>query len=362
MGKQVKEKIGKPRPITDTKDFRWSFFQKLDTKFFLILILSIIAESIIVSIFASRPVDEYSKEEVIKIQKQFASFILKEEAVKDETAFSSRSEGSADVSEDEGTSETGENDSAAESKTASEKSSEGERIYSGGRTSAEARRKAIEKVSREVSSKGILGLLTGSGETTASEGVLSIFNGRNSGSNIDEDLDALLTSVDGLRTLKGSGESGTGGSGSAQGRRTRSNKRVNIDDLVSDDDGYKSESFKSKGELKIETAPESAGDGQKRQYRSAESLQEILMSHNKAVKYCYERELKRYPSLRGKIIVRITVNSSGQVVKASIVSSTLNNERVERCILARINNWKDFKKIDESGGDVTFRQTYIFGH
>ena len=44
------------------------------------------------------------------------------------------------------------------------------------------------------------------------------------------------------------------------------------------------------------------------------------------------------------------------------MSSTLDNDRVERCILARVLLWKDFPAIDPSEGDVTFRQVYVFGN
>ena len=86
------------------------------------------------------------------------------------------------------------------------------------------------------------------------------------------------------------------------------------------------------------------------------------MGHVKAIKYCYERELKRFPTLKGKVAVRVTVNPEGAVKHVEIVSSTLNNDRVERCIVSRIRLWKDFKAIDPKEGDVTFRQVYAFGY
>ena len=71
--------------------------------------------------------------------------------------------------------------------------------------------------------------------------------------------------------------------------------------------------------------------------------------------------MRRNPSLTGKVVVRITVNFQGHVTYVEIVESTLSNERVERCIVTRIRQWKDFEPIDESEGDVTFRQIYLFG-
>ena len=115
-------------------------------------------------------------------------------------------------------------------------------------------------------------------------------------------------------------------------------------------------------EKKIETPADVVGRGRRSIYRSPEAIQEVLLAHVPAIRYCYERELKRDPDLKGKVSVRITVGPDGTVKNATIVSSTLNNERVERCILARIRLWKDFKPIDPSEGDVMFRQVYAFGY
>ena len=166
------------------------------------------------------------------------------------------------------------------------------------------------------------------------------------------------SSVLGL-TASGGGGGGSGGRGV---RGSRSGSRAGIDDLVSDKSSVTSQSLSRKGELTIESVSEVEGLGRKSIYRSSDAIQEVLFSHNKAIQYCYERELKRNPTLKGKVVVRITVNPEGHVVNASIVSSTLNNERVERCILARIRLWKDFKPIDPSEGNVTFRQGYLFGY
>ena len=157
------------------------------------------------------------------------------------------------------------------------------------------------------------------------------------------------------------GGSGSGG-GSGGVRGGRSGGKATIDDLVSDLSSSESQTLTRKGELSIETPSEVVGRGRKSVYRSPDAIQEVLISHNAAIRYCYERELKRNPTLKGKITVRITIGSEGAVNNAEIVSSTLNSERVERCILARIRLWNDFQPIEEAEGEVTFRQVYTFGY
>ena len=57
------------------------------------------------------------------------------------------------------------------------------------------------------------------------------------------------------------------------------------------------------------------------------------------MRYCYNRELQKNPSLYGKIVAKFTILPSGNVHQASIKSSTMQNENVELCILARVNRW-----------------------
>jgi TonB family protein len=124
------------------------------------------------------------------------------------------------------------------------------------------------------------------------------------------------------------------------------------------------QSLERKGEIQVEAeAPaEVEGVGRRSTHRSPEAIYEVVYSHNPAIIYCYERELRKFPDLKGKISVRITISPDGSVKSADVVSSTLNNESVERCILARIRLWNDFEPIDPSEGDVTFVQPYLFGY
>jgi TonB family protein len=229
--------------------------------------------------------------------------------------------------------------------------------------SEEARRQARQSISREVAGKGLLGILNGIGNVTTRAGAEDPDYG--SGSGIDSNLDQIMSSAGGLNSKDGSGNGGGDGpiladQGSARGGR--SENTVTINDLVTKQDVTTGPAVSRKGELKIETPADVAGRGTKSSYRSPDAIQEVLLAHVPAVRYCYERELKRTPDLAGKVTVRITVGPDGAVTNAEIVNSTLNNERVERCILSRIRLWNDFKPIEASEGDVTFRQVYTFGY
>jgi len=63
--------------------------------------------------------------------------------------------------------------------------------------------------------------------------------------------------------------------------------------------------------------------------------QEILDTMNRNVgpiARCYERELKTYPALEGRMITDIEIDRRGKVLKALVESSDLGNEELEKCV------------------------------
>jgi TonB family protein len=71
---------------------------------------------------------------------------------------------------------------------------------------------------------------------------------------------------------------------------------------------------------------------------------EIIASYIKSqlgqILYCYERQLSARPDLFGKVSVRFTIGSSGQVDEQSIADTSLKDKLVESCILQRVGKWK----------------------
>lgn len=107
------------------------------------------------------------------------------------------------------------------------------------------------------------------------------------------------------------------------------------------------------------TAPERRRDGLT---RSPEEISKILLAHNRTIQDCYKQALRQDSGLKGKIVVKFTVTPDGEVTEVNIVNSNLKNGNLERCILRRIKRWKDFGFCDPEIGDLTYRQTYVFGY
>jgi len=91
--------------------------------------------------------------------------------------------------------------------------------------------------------------------------------------------------------------------------------------------------------------------------RTNASLLAVIQKYAAGIQYCYESELKRDQSLRGKLVVAMTVTAAGNVAEATVVRNTVGSNRLESCALSQIRSWK-FPPI--SGGLTTFQAPFVF--
>jgi TonB family protein len=87
-----------------------------------------------------------------------------------------------------------------------------------------------------------------------------------------------------------------------------------------------------------------------------EIVRRIIRNHINEVKYCYELELLRHDDLAGRIAVNFTITPTGQVAAAMVQSSTMNNPRVESCLVGAVRRWEFPKPV---GGGLVIA-TYPF--
>jgi len=92
-------------------------------------------------------------------------------------------------------------------------------------------------------------------------------------------------------------------------------------------------------------------------YRTNASLLAVIQKYAAGIQYCYESELKRDESLRGKLVVTMTVTAGGAVQEATVVRNTVGSERLAACALSQIRSWR-FPPID--GGLTTFQAPFVF--
>ena len=84
----------------------------------------------------------------------------------------------------------------------------------------------------------------------------------------------------------------------------------------------------------------------------------VIKRHLNAIRYCYERELQKNPSLMGKVVVKFVIAKDGSVSTAAIKSSTMNDSVVERCLTGRFLRMQF--PAPGSGGIVVVSYPFLF--
>ncbi len=72
---------------------------------------------------------------------------------------------------------------------------------------------------------------------------------------------------------------------------------------------------------------------------SPEQVRRVVMAHTGALRACYEAEAQRNPQLRGGVTATWQIDAGGTVTSASLAGTTLNNPRVEGCIVRQVKTW-----------------------
>jgi len=88
--------------------------------------------------------------------------------------------------------------------------------------------------------------------------------------------------------------------------------------------------------------------GKNRKATRSEEEITIVMDRNKGSIYAvYNRELRRNPGLEGRVVLEITIAPSGRVTKVKVLSSELNDKKLERKLVSRIKLFNfGAKKVD----------------
>ncbi len=84
----------------------------------------------------------------------------------------------------------------------------------------------------------------------------------------------------------------------------------------------------------------------------------VIKRNMNQIRYCYQRELTKNPSLGGKITVKFVIAKDGSVSKAETKQTTMNNSAVEDCINGRFMKFQ-FPE-PKGGGIVIVSYPFIF--
>lgn len=349
-------------PEVDISRYKKRWLENVDKRFLSIFLVSLFFNVIIILYISHIPF-EMTAEYARKFQEHYANFVYD----KQPTPIKTEDVGNQDLI-GQGKNKSGE----AEKKPAETDNSGGSQGSDNaapaggggapGSASAAARRAAHSKstaeIAQEVSNKGLLGLLTGTGSAAQGASVQDVL-GETGGSG-SGNLDEVLSGLNGIKT-SGTAGSGSGGKGGARGGRT-SGSGTGIGDLVEGLTSAKSQKFGNRTDKVVVSNSEVAVEGGKSAGRAPEQVMAVVNSHRAAINYCYQRALRKNPNLKGKISLRFVISPSGSVKDVKILSSTLNDPSVERCIISKIRSWRDFGPVAAAKGDAVFRQDYVFGY
>lgn len=89
-----------------------------------------------------------------------------------------------------------------------------------------------------------------------------------------------------------------------------------------------------------------------------DEIRRVIRKHIGAVRYCYEKELAKDPTLAGTVKVRFIIGSKGTVASANTTTSSLENKNVNQCVLKTVKGMK-FPK-PEGGGIVVVNYPFAF--
>src|SRR5215471_4132482 len=193
---------------------------------------------------------------------------------------------------------------------------------------AAARKAAIQQ---KVASKGLLKILGSAGGTGALQDVLG--SGTGSG-----DVSAALAGARGvsIATADSVGARAGGGSGRTAG----------IGDVGTSGGGKVA--LAGKGDVKVSGQVSTAAPEVDSADVDRAALSRYIRDRLGAIRGCYERELKRNPGLKGKVVVRFNITPAGRAGDVRIEENSLGSGEVASCIQNLMRSWVfPFKPPDE---------------
>ena len=90
----------------------------------------------------------------------------------------------------------------------------------------------------------------------------------------------------------------------------------------------------------------------------AAAVQKQIKLRLKSITRCYESELRKNPSLAGKVTVTFTIQERGNVTDARASENTTGSPSVAQCVTRTISRFRF--NPGPSGGSVTFRYPFVF--
>jgi hypothetical protein len=172
------------------------------------------------------------------------------------------------------------------------------------------------------------------------------------------DVEQAMNGLVGVELTAGRGTGGLGSLGSGPGGGGTSFGRIqgsgNLDVGAGRGRGRKGPSLGKGREREVQVGMQT-GVADAEGGLTKEQINRVVKAHQSALKYCYEKELQRAPSLAGKVELFWVIKANGTVDRIKVASSTLGSRAVEGCMERQVRNWQ-FPRSDAD----TIVQSYPF--
>lgn len=162
--------------------------------------------------------------------------------------------------------------------------------------------------------------------------------------------ESVMSAVPGIHQLSQSGEKATAPqrsiitSGASRGSGGINTAALSRDTGGSGLGGRSTTQVQSgAADAKRKAAAESGGKGKGKDYkgnRTREEIQTVFDQNKGAVYALYNRALRSDPTLRGKVVLELTIAPDGKVTNCRILSSELNDSALEKKLVSRIKLFK----------------------
>ena len=100
------------------------------------------------------------------------------------------------------------------------------------------------------------------------------------------------------------------------------------------------------------------GAGGKSRGRSESEVALVFQKNSSAINNMYNRALRKDPSLQGKVLFQLTIAPSGKVTKVKIISSELNDKKLEGRLISRIKLFR-FPKKNVATVTITYPVSFL---
>ena len=208
-----------------------------------------------------------------------------------------------------------------------------------------------DAVAAKVRGLGLLGVLSGGGPSNAVTNALDM-----------PSLDKMLGGLGAVQTVSGRGSGGYGLRGAGAGGGGTGQGTLFGAGALGTGVGAGSGNGKGRGAggmglpgPKVHEAQLALDNGNAHinGFLSKEQIDRVVRANQAAIKYCFEVEMQRQPTLAGAVHMNWRIDLEGHVTVVRVAKSTLGNARVEGCMARQIKRWV-FPHPDGGEVEVTY--------